>query len=170
MIIQCKSCQKSFNVPDSAIGENGRLVQCSSCGNKWNQFPFKIEKTINDNKKVYSNIIESKKKNKKKGIKKRKGPTLYTEEYLKKKHGIGLNNDIQNNKKKKEINNFKSSTKFGFYKTILVFLIFIIFFIGVLNLTKEIIIINYPFFEVYINYFFDTLNIFKTVIYNFISY
>ena len=59
MIIQCKSCNKSFNVPDDAIGNNGRLVQCSSCGNKWTQYPEK--KRIEVTKKT----PEIKKKSKK---------------------------------------------------------------------------------------------------------
>ena len=42
MILSCNSCEKKFVVPpDSAIGVNGRLVQCSSCGNKWKQFPIR---------------------------------------------------------------------------------------------------------------------------------
>ena len=40
MILECKSCQKKFIVPDNAITNAGRLVQCSSCGNKWTQFPI----------------------------------------------------------------------------------------------------------------------------------
>ena len=40
MIINCNSCDKKFVVPDSAISAAGRLVQCSSCGNKWKQFPI----------------------------------------------------------------------------------------------------------------------------------
>ena len=32
---------KKFIVPDNAITSAGRLVQCSSCGNKWTQFPIK---------------------------------------------------------------------------------------------------------------------------------
>ncbi len=40
MILSCNSCDKKFVVPDSAIGATGRLVQCSSCGNKWTQFPI----------------------------------------------------------------------------------------------------------------------------------
>ena len=42
MILSCNSCAKKFVVPDNAIGANGRLVQCSSCGNKWTQFPVGI--------------------------------------------------------------------------------------------------------------------------------
>ena len=48
MILECKSCKKKFIVPDNAIPSSGRLVQCSSCGNKWTQFPqekiFNVEK------------------------------------------------------------------------------------------------------------------------------
>ena len=57
MILSCNSCGKKFVVPDNAIGPSGRLVQCSSCGNKWKQFP------INDNEKI---VAESKPVNKKK--------------------------------------------------------------------------------------------------------
>ena len=41
MILSCNSCGKKFVVPDNAISAAGRLVQCSSCGNKWKQFPIK---------------------------------------------------------------------------------------------------------------------------------
>ena len=44
MILECKSCQKKFIVPDNAITNTGRLVQCSSCGNKWTQFPVTKKK------------------------------------------------------------------------------------------------------------------------------
>jgi len=44
MILSCNSCEKKFVVPDNAISASGRMVQCSSCGNKWKQFP--IKKTV----------------------------------------------------------------------------------------------------------------------------
>ena len=40
MILTCNSCGKKFVVPDSAITDAGRMVQCGSCGNKWKQFPI----------------------------------------------------------------------------------------------------------------------------------
>ena len=49
MILSCNSCGKKFIVPDNAIGASGRLVQCSSCGNKWTQYP---EKKIIQPKKI----------------------------------------------------------------------------------------------------------------------
>ncbi len=35
MILVCSKCSASFNVPESAIGEEGRLVRCSKCRNEW---------------------------------------------------------------------------------------------------------------------------------------
>ena len=46
MILSCNSCDKKFVVPDNAITAAGRLVQCSSCGNKWTQFPIKEKKKL----------------------------------------------------------------------------------------------------------------------------
>ena len=46
MILTCNSCEKKFIVPDSAITDSGRLVQCSSCGNKWKQFPIAVKSDL----------------------------------------------------------------------------------------------------------------------------
>lgn len=35
MLISCPNCNSTFRVPDDAIGENGRIVRCSSCSNEW---------------------------------------------------------------------------------------------------------------------------------------
>tara|TARA_B100000029_G_scaffold191006_1_gene188843 strand:- start:926 stop:1393 length:468 start_codon:yes stop_codon:yes gene_type:complete len=35
MIISCPNCKKKFEVADNLIPENGRLLQCSGCSNKW---------------------------------------------------------------------------------------------------------------------------------------
>ena len=48
MIIECKSCQKKFVVNDSAIGPNGRSVQCSNCSAQWLQMP--ISSIVNTDK------------------------------------------------------------------------------------------------------------------------
>ena len=93
MIIQCKSCNKKFTVPDSAITASGRLVQCSACGNKWTQYPIKkeIEKPIVLKKPKTKKPI--KKKAKKKSI------DTYSPEYLQKKHGIKIIDPSSINKK-----------------------------------------------------------------------
>ena len=35
MIISCPNCKKKFKVANNLISENGRLLQCSKCSNKW---------------------------------------------------------------------------------------------------------------------------------------
>ena len=52
MILNCNSCEKKFVVPDNVIKSEGRVVQCGSCGNKWEQFPLINQRT---------NLIETKK-------------------------------------------------------------------------------------------------------------
>ena len=69
MLISCNSCQKKFIVPDNAITESGRLVQCGSCGIKWTQYPVKIsklkeEKTEKNKFKKTNGIKKSKQKKK----------------------------------------------------------------------------------------------------------
>ena len=162
MILECKSCQKKFIVPDNAIPNAGRLVQCSSCGNKWTQYPLK-KKKISESKiiptqnKEQKNIYSISKKSRK--AKKKIGPSIYSKEYLEKKHGIKI--EEKNFKSEKNKANKKTSTTyFGFYSYLIIFLIIISFTIGILNLTKEIIIFNLPFTEIYIEYLFENLNYF----------
>ena len=175
MILECKSCQKKFVVPDNAIPSTGRLVQCSSCGNKWTQFPVskkaikkskppnpkneKIERpTIVKSKfkeiKTFDAVIKKKKK-----IKKRPGPSIYSREYLEKKHGISIDENFKNKLKDKS-NKKVSQSYFGFYSYIIIFLFLVTSIIGILNLTREIIIFYFPFTEIYIKYLFENLNYF----------
>ena len=173
MILECKSCQKKFLVPDNAITSSGRLVQCSSCGNKWTQFPITkkvIKKPIPFNPKKEKiekpTIVPSKFKEiktfdtevkKKKKIKKRSGPSIYSKEYLEKKYGISINENYKITSKDKS-NKKVSQSYFGFYSYLIVFLFIITSMVGILNLTKEIIIFYLPITEIYIEYLFENLN------------
>ncbi len=40
MIITCPACSTQFAVPQNAIGEEGKQVKCSKCGNIWHQLPL----------------------------------------------------------------------------------------------------------------------------------
>ncbi|MEC7099340.1 MAG: zinc-ribbon domain-containing protein [Pseudomonadota bacterium] len=168
MILTCNSCGKKFVVPDSAITASGRMVQCGSCGNKWKQFPLgEVEKTqsITRPKKVVSRPqpvqqkIQKTKKIRRSAPKKRREISLYSPEYLAKKHGIKIN-DTQPEKKisKQE----KDKVSFGFYNSLLVFIFFVITLSRILYFSQEIIITNIPASEYYLNYFFESIrNIFE---------
>ena len=168
MILTCNSCGKKFVVPDSAITASGRMVQCGSCGNKWRQYPVgEIKKTqsIPRTKKVVSKPqsikqkIEKPKKVKRTAPKKPREISLYSPEYLAKKHGIKIN-DAQLEKRisKQE----KGEVSFGFYNSLLVFIFFVITLSRILYFSQEFLIINIPASEYYLNYFFESIrNIFE---------
>ncbi len=43
MIVTCPSCETSFAVDESLLGEQGRKVRCSECGHRWHQLPEQAE-------------------------------------------------------------------------------------------------------------------------------
>ena len=170
MILTCNSCGKKFVVPDNAITASGRTVQCGSCGNKWKQFPPQNLKkeTIIDKKigPVVKKSITKIPKPKSKKVKKPREINLYSPEYLQKKHGISLNN-LETNKK--QITDKKVS--FGFYNSLLLFLVVIISISRGLYFFQDFIIQAFPFTEFYLNYFFESIRnmfeIFKNLISNY---
>ena len=125
MILTCNSCGKRFVVPDSAITASGRSVQCGSCGNKWKQFPvneIKKSKSITSVSKILSNTKKTQPKTpkiKKATVKKTREISLYSPEYLAKKHGIKLSEGTVKTTS-------KIKTSFGFYNSLLLFLLIII--------------------------------------------
>ena len=168
MILTCNSCGKKFVVPDSAITASGRMVQCGSCGNKWRQYPVgEVKKTqsIPRAKKIVSKPqpikqkIEKPKKVKRNASKKPREISLYSPEYLAKKHGIKIN-DVQTEKRvsKQE----KKRVSFGFYNSLIVFIFFVIALSRILYFSQGFIISNIPASEYYLNYFFESIrNIFE---------
>ena len=154
MLVNCNSCQKKFSVPDSAITEKGRLLQCGSCGSKWTQYPVKeksvenIKKIITVKKKQPSNLNKIKT-----SVKKRKREiSLYSEEYLKKKYGLTIKNPSNGQDKKQNKSNF------SFYNYLITISIFTITFFGILNLTKDVIIESYPAIIPYIDYLYENID------------
>ena len=168
MILTCNSCGKKFVVPDSAITASGRMVQCGSCGNKWKQFPLgeitktpsvsRPKKIVSEPKKVQQKIQKSKKV-KKTTSKKQREISLYSPEYLAKKHGIKIN-DAQSEKKISKQEQGKVS--FGFYNSLIVFIFLIIALSRILYFSQEFIVSYIPVSEYYLNYFFESIrNIFE---------
>ena len=163
MILNCNSCKKKFVVPDKAITVSGRTVQCGSCGNKWKQFPIenvtrKVEtdKKINIRKQV--SIAKTPKLRKKK-VKTAREINLYSPEYLAKKHGIHLENLKDNNVKKST-----GKITFGFYNSLIVFIVIIVAFSRSLYFFQDMIFQLMPLSEFYLNYFFESIkNIFEII-------
>ena len=166
MILSCNSCGKKFVVPDNAITKAGRLVQCSACGNKWKQFPVGIaEKKEVIPKPAIKQTITTRVSPKKPKSIKRKVPkktreiNLYSPEYLAKKHGIKIK-DSEPKASKGSIP--KDKVSFGFYSTLLVFVIFVIFFSRSLYFAQSYIITLFPITEFYLSYFFENIrNVFE---------
>jgi predicted Zn finger-like uncharacterized protein len=161
MILRCNSCEKKFVVPDQAITAEGRTVQCGSCGNKWKQFPIKNEvNKITSKRKINTKKtqdITSAFKPKKNKVKKTREINLYSPEYLKKKHGISLNDVKVDNKK-----HTNEKVSFGFYNTIIFFIVVIIALSKSLHFFQPYIVTKFPFTQFYLDYFFESIrNIFE---------
>ena len=165
MILNCNSCGKKFVVPDSAITASGRMVQCGSCGNKWKQFPegiIKKNQSISppQKQKVVSKLkpvqrkIKKPKKIKKTTPKKTREISLYSPEYLAKKHGIKINDTQPINKMSKKE---KGEVSFGFYNSIIVFIFLVVALSRILYFSQAFIISKIPASEYYLNYFFESV-------------
>ena len=147
MLVNCNSCEKKFNVPDEAITATGRLLQCGSCGYKWTQYPSNQTSTIKEKskKEIPSTKIPKIKETKQirkistSRKKEKRKISLYSEEYLKKKHGLIIDNKINS----RNLKTNKIYSKSNFFKYLINTSILAVALFGVLNLTKETIIVNY---------------------------
>ena len=168
MIITCNCGEKKFTLPDNSIPTTGRMVQCGFCGLKWKQFPVgEVEKTqsipraekIVSKRQSINQKIEKPKKIKRTAPKKPRGISLYSPEYLAKKHGIKIN-DAKPEKKISKLE--KGKVSFGFYNSLFVFIFFVIALSRILYFSQEFIITNIPASGYYLNYFFESIrNIFE---------
>ena len=178
MIIQCTSCDKKFNVPDSAISAAGRLVQCSSCGNKWTQYPLKAKP------RPVSPVSTQVKAKPKKRVDKRKNPVPYSKEYMQQKWGSSVQSyALQKglSKNPKALAKAKTSKKtqkqkstqvmekpgFGFFNYIITYSVIFIFLVGILKFERGRLGRKFPALEPYIDHFFESLEIFKILILDF---
>ena len=156
MIITCNCGLKKFSLPDNSIPAAGRMVQCGSCGLKWKQFPVnEINNTepISNIKNIASEpkqVQPKRQKTKKNASRKPREIDLYSPEYLAKKHGITLNEDV------KPILS-KTKVSFGFYNSLLLVLVIIIILSRGLYFSQEFIVQKLPFTEFYIDYFFESI-------------
>ena len=164
MIITCNCGLKKFSLPDNSIPAAGRMVQCGSCGLKWKQFPVNeinnsepisnIKKIASEPKQVQPKRQKAKKV-KKTSVRKRREIDLYSPEYLAKKHGIKLDDDIK-------ITSSVKKVSFGFYNSLILYLLIIIVLSRGLYFFQDFVIQKIPITEYYIDYFFESMrNIFE---------
>ena len=168
MIITCNCGEKKFTLPDNSIPAAGRMVQCGFCGLKWKQFPVgDVEKTqsIARPKKAVSRPqpiqqkIQKPKKIKRTVPKKTREISLYSPEYLAKKHGIKLN-ETQTKKSIGKIG--KEKVSFGFYNSLIIFIFLAVAISRILYFSQGFIISYFPGTEYYLEYFFESIrNIFE---------
>ncbi len=163
MIITCNCGEKKFTLPDNSIPASGRLVQCGFCGLKWKQFPVeeiiktpsiaRAKKEISRPQPVQQKI-QKPKKVKKTSPKKQREISLYSPEYLAKKHGIKIN-DAQPEKKigRQE----KGGNSFGFYNSLILFIFLAISLSRLLYFFQDFVITQIPSSEFYLNYFFESI-------------
>ena len=159
MILSCNSCGKKFVVPDSAITSAGRTVQCGSCGNKWKQFPINenqkeqlaaTSRKIEVKPRIAQKKIQKTKKIKKSTFRKPREINLYSPEYLAKKHGIKLSDDVTKP-------SYSNKVSFGFYNYLLLFLVSIIILSRGLYFFQDFVVQKLPFAKYYIDYFFESI-------------
>ena len=168
MIITCNCGEKKFTLPDNSIPATGRMVQCGFCGLKWKQFPVgDVEKTqsIARPKKAVSRPqpiqqkIQKPKKIKRTVPKKTREISLYSPEYLAKKHGIKLD-ETQTKKSIGKIG--KEKVSFGFYNSLIIFIFLAVAISRILYFSQGFIISYFPGTEYYLEYFFESIrNIFE---------
>ena len=96
---------------------------------------------------------------KKKATKKVREISLYSPEYLAKKHGIKISDA---NPEKIISKREKGKVSFGFYSSLIVFIFFAIALSRILYFSQGFIISNIPASEYYLNYFFESIrNVFE---------
>ena len=104
------------------------------------------------------------KKIKKTSARKPREIDLYSPEYLAKKHGIKLSDDVKTISAKEKVS-------FGFYNSLLLFLLIIIIFSRGLYFFQDFVVQKLPFTEFYIDYFFESIRnmfeIWKSLISNY---
>ena len=142
MIIVCPSCGKNFNVRDDQIPDKGRLLQCSNCKHEW--FYTKITNPINDNFDELSNDELTQESF---GI---------LEEEEDRRDEVIVEDKIVELEKPKNSKKQKTS-KFNFFKLLLVFVISFVAFILIVD-TFIVQISEYiPFAEKYLDNLYQSI-------------
>ena len=140
MIISCEKCNKSFEISDNLIPDQGRLLQCGSCSYQWHYVPVSRLKLTNE-VEVTDPDIETKKifeKPKTKKIKK-------------------TNNNKKDNSLKKNDVSAESKKNVGFLSYLLVLIISFIALIIIADTFKTFLVSFIPGIDFYISSLYESL-------------
>tara|TARA_E500000178_G_C16714993_1_gene614493 strand:- start:171 stop:662 length:492 start_codon:yes stop_codon:yes gene_type:complete len=159
MIIICPSCEKKFVIEDKLIPNEGRLLQCGSCDQKW--FFNKNDEAAQETSENANKINVNPKLNEKVINKNNITPSKKIEKKLIK--------DKQTTRKNKEITIFKDKkrTNFTLVNFLSYFLVLIISFIAliiILDTFKSPLYEIFPKFELVFYNFYETLKDIKLFI------
>jgi len=140
MIISCDQCLKKFEIDSKLIPDEGRLLQCSSCHNKWFYKKDIPEKTI-----VISEL--------------QKNLDDKTETIIKKNNNINTLNDIEVSKDNNRKHSYTSTkkNKLSPLNFILVFIISVISLIILLDTFKYPISLILPDIEFILESLYETV-------------
>ena len=159
MIIECKNCNKKFNVSDDLIPNTGRQIQCGSCNYKWF---YKIEKSVSkifflDNEEVKQEIdIDEKVQKNSKNKLDNKLKNINKE-----------SSKIINKLNKTEIqsqNELESNNVTNFFSYLLVLIISFISLIIIVDTFKTPLISVFPGLEIILTNLYETLKDIKLFI------
>ena len=138
MIINCPNCNKKFQLDHNLIPNNGRMLQCGSCDNRWF---FKNENELEDEEvRIEEKVIIEEKESEF-----QKKPTI-TENIIKKENDY---DNIDLNKVKK--NNI------NYFKVILIIIISLIALIVILDTFKESLTSIFPNIEIVLDNLYQSL-------------
>ena len=138
MIIACIKCKKQFEIESNLIPEEGRLLQCSACDNKW----F-YKKNLENEPLISLKKEEIKKEIKKKSTKIKKSKIRINDEF-----------DYTKPRDNKKTNKVK---KISILNTILVFIISIIALVLIAETFKNPISAFIPNIEIILENLYETL-------------
>ena len=93
---------------------------------------------------------------------------MYSPEYLAKKHGIKLDSKIV---AKDKVTKNETKASLGFYYSLIIWIISIIFILRLVYFAQDIIVEQLPVSAIYIDYLFESIRNIKDIILNFfVSY
>ena len=150
MIISCTSCNKNFEINSDLIPDSGRLLACGSCNHQW----FFTGKKIHDNTTTDIGLIETANKDsttKDIGVIEIANNDNATPDF-KKKVDLNLKNKI-------DISDFeiKKSNKIGILRLLLIFIIFFITIIILIDTFKSPISLVMPNIEIILFNLYESL-------------